>query len=473
MASKRDQLHAYQFLAQRVVSALVTRESDPEQPPFRRPSNSAFASIALAVIALAAVGVYGFIVPGGNKSWRSGESVIVEKETGTRHIYLDGRLHPVANYTSALLLLGQHASTVSVSRKSLVDVPRGPRIGIPDAPDALPGRDRVLAGSWSLCSQPVKDLSGAVVTESVLLAGLSPRGGAAVGDAALLVEVPATRDWHLIWHGYRHRISQADTTVVGLALRTVPRISVGMALVDNLPAGPSIGPIPLPDMGQPSAALPGRPDLRVGQLLVVQTSGVQYYLADAELLRPISPLQYDIQRAYRPTSDAYAGGDPVAIPLSPLGLSSARVAPVAPASADQAPATRTAFAGGGDTNVPVCATFDSGATVPRLTVAPDLPPSDPISATPRRTETGLPLADRVVVPPGSAIVVEAMPSPQAQAGTVVVVTDLGRSHPIASRDILGVLGFDGVQPVRMPAGLVARIPLGSGLDPAVAKNQAP
>jgi hypothetical protein len=33
MASKRDQLHAYQFLVQRVISALVTRETDPEQPP--------------------------------------------------------------------------------------------------------------------------------------------------------------------------------------------------------------------------------------------------------------------------------------------------------------------------------------------------------------------------------------------------------------------------------------------------------
>ncbi|HEY0620765.1 MAG TPA: type VII secretion protein EccB, partial [Kribbella sp.] len=50
MATKRDQLQAYQFLVQRVVSALVIRESDPEQPPFRRPTAAAIGSVALAVL---------------------------------------------------------------------------------------------------------------------------------------------------------------------------------------------------------------------------------------------------------------------------------------------------------------------------------------------------------------------------------------------------------------------------------------
>jgi hypothetical protein len=83
VASKRDQLQAHQFLVQRVTSALVRRETDPEQPPFRRPSGAAVGSLALAVVALAVVGVYGLIVPGGSKAWRDDDAVIVEKETGT------------------------------------------------------------------------------------------------------------------------------------------------------------------------------------------------------------------------------------------------------------------------------------------------------------------------------------------------------------------------------------------------------
>ncbi|NBH11520.1 type VII secretion protein EccB, partial [Amycolatopsis sp. SID8362] len=151
MASKRDQLQAYQFLVQRATSALVTRETDPEQPPFRRTGSATFAGIALGIVSLAGAGVYGLIVPGGNTAWRQDSAVIVEKETGTRYVYLDGRLHPVANYASALLLLGDHRATEQVSRESLAGVPRGPRLGIPDAPDALPAPARLLTGSWSLC----------------------------------------------------------------------------------------------------------------------------------------------------------------------------------------------------------------------------------------------------------------------------------------------------------------------------------
>ncbi|MBK1789501.1 type VII secretion protein EccB, partial [Prauserella cavernicola] len=96
------------------------------QPPFKRPSGAAFGSLVITVLALVAVGVYGFIVPGGDQAWRDGDSVLVVKETGTRYVYLNERLHPVLNYASALLALGANAETHSGSRESLMDVPRGP-----------------------------------------------------------------------------------------------------------------------------------------------------------------------------------------------------------------------------------------------------------------------------------------------------------------------------------------------------------
>jgi hypothetical protein len=86
MATKREQLQSHQFLVQRVVSALILRESDPEQPPFRKPLGAAFAGIALALLILAGFTVYGLIVPGGKNAWRSGQTIIVERETGTRFV---------------------------------------------------------------------------------------------------------------------------------------------------------------------------------------------------------------------------------------------------------------------------------------------------------------------------------------------------------------------------------------------------
>ncbi|MCO1582060.1 type VII secretion protein EccB [Crossiella sp. SN42] len=472
MASSRDQLQAHQFLAQRAISALVTRETDPEQPPFRRPSVSAFGSIALAVIILAGFGVYGLIVPGGKDAWRTGDAVIVEKETGARLVYVDGRLRPVTNHTSALLALGKHAPTMDVSQASLAGVPRAPRIGLLDVPDGLPARERVLGGGWSMCSQPAVDTTGAAVHESVLLVGQAPGGGRALGESALLLEPPEQGDWQLVWRGHRHRIAQADTAAVRLALRTGPVLRAGSALVDNLPAGAEIGPITLRDIGKPSTAVPGKPDLRIGQLALVRTSGevTQRYLVEADRLRPISELQYEIQRAHKPTAEALGEGELNGVALSPLAVSGAKLAAVEPARAGQAPERRPEFVGPAAGAPTVCASFEPGAEVPTVTVDSALPQRDPALRTGRRTDAGLPLADRVVVSPGSVALVEVMPSPRAPVGTLSLVSDQGRNHPLATPDVLAMLGYEGVRPVRMPAGLVARIPLGSGLDPLAAQR---
>ncbi|NUT46129.1 MAG: type VII secretion protein EccB [Saccharothrix sp.] len=464
MASNRDQLQAQQFLLRRVVSALIAGESDPEQPPLRRAASSAFAGIALAVVVLAGFGVYGMVSPGGSTAWRD-EVVVVEEETGARLVYLDGRLHPVANYASALLALGRHADTRTVSRESLAGVPRGPRIGIEDAPDSLPDPDRLLTGGWTMCSQPRPDVTGATVNDSVLVVGGDVPGGRSLDQRALVVEVPDTGDQYLLWRGFRHLIRQADVAAVGLALRSEPRARVGSALVDVLPAGDALAPIALPDTGAPSTAAPGA---RVGQLFVVRTSdgGARHYLAEAELLRPISELQYDIQRSFPPTARAYDGGQPVGIPLGLVVAGQARQGPAVATGPGRPPTARPEFA---ETERSVlCASFD-GDGAPTVVVDPDLPTPDPLTtATARRTGNGTPLADRVVVPPGRAAVVEVMPGPDAPVGTVVLVTDQGRAHALASREVLDVLGYGKVTPVRLPVGLVARVPHGSPLDPSAA-----
>lgn len=472
MASKRDQLQAYQFMSQRVISAVVTRESDPEQPPFRRPSIAAIGGIVIAVIALAAVGVYGLLVPGGNNSWRDSDSVVVMEETGTRYVYLDGKLHPVLNYSSALLAIGSKAETLSISGNSLMGVARGPLIGIPGAPEALPDAERVLRPGWTLCSRPGRSDTGEDIDESVLLVGHEPGGGRALGDAALLLDVAGSDDQYLIWRGYRHLIRKPDTVTVGLALRTEPHARVGAELLDALPEGESIAPIELKGLGKKSTAVPRRPDVRVGQLLVAETAGggMQHYLADAERLIPISPLQYDIQLAHEPTAKAYREAEPTGIPLGLVAANEAQVAPDRPLAVGAAPPRRPAFVDSGRGAPPVCATYDSGASVPRLQVDGDLPASERMTETGRATEGGTPMADEVYVPPGFAAVVEAMPSATAESGALLVVTDQGRGYPVSDKDDLGVLGYGAVRPVRLPAGIVARLPLGLGLSTDAARE---
>ncbi|GAB3413897.1 type VII secretion protein EccB [Flindersiella endophytica] len=475
MASKRDQLQSYQFLVQRMVSALVMRESDPEQPPFRRALAAGLGTIGIAALALGIVWVYGIIVPGGNKAWQDGEKVIVEKETGTQYVYLEGRLHPATNYTSALLALGQNTTTVQVSRKSLADVPRGPRIGIVDAPDALPDRSRLLPGSWTMCAEPAVDESGSPTSESVLMVGHRPAGGRSVRDAALLVEV-AGGDQYLVWRGYRHRVDRDDEALVGMAMGAQAWTQVGATFVDVLPAGEPVAAIRPADLGKPSRAIPGRRGTLVGQVFVVQAAGTdvrRYYLAEADTLRPISRFQLELQLSMPEVTKAYGKTPPREIPLdAALAGTASRLPDDRTVDASQLPLTKPAFRSPATSEDSVCAVYAPGSSVPGLVVDPSMPEVDPMTETPRTSRSRTALADRVIVPPGRAALVEAMAAGTTPRGTFLLVTDMGRAYPLSDPELQDVLGYGGVKPVKLPAWLIARVPMGSGLDPAAAMHQS-
>jgi type VII secretion protein EccB len=468
MATRKDQLQAHQFSVQRMTSALVTRETDPEQPPFKRPLAAAFGSIAIVVLALVVAGVYGMVAPGGSKVGRSGDVVVVEKETGTRFVYVDGHLHPVTNYSSALLALGKYGESKRVSRRSLASIPRGPLIGIEDAPDAMPDRKRLLTGGWTLCSEPALDISGAASSESVLMVGSRPAQDQKMLDDAMLVEVMNTGEQYLIWKGYRHRLQKSAAIDFGTLFGSEPWARVGAAFIAALPDGDPIAPIVTPGLGQPSTAVASRKAL-TGQLFMVTTPGGarQYYVAFKDKLRPITQLQYEIQSRYRPITAAYGGKAPTAIPLGLLDLGRAE-APSTRADEGQAPRTLPNFVAPRNGRGTVCATYQPGSAVPAVSIDATMPARDAAAATVKRGKLGTALADRILVEPGAAAIVESMPSDQARIGTVLVITDLGRAYPLADPELLETLGYKGVVPIRIPAQLVARIPQGSGLDPAAA-----
>jgi hypothetical protein len=68
--------------------------------------------------------------------------------------------------------------------------------------------------------------------------------------------------------------------------------------------------------------------------------------------------------------------------------------------------------------------------------------------------------------------VEAVASPDAAAGTFCLITDLGTSYPVPSREVLQMLGYTGMQPLRLPAGLIKLLPQGRSLDPDAARAPA-
>jgi type VII secretion protein EccB len=470
VASRKDELRAHQFLKQRAVSALVVHETDPEQPPFRRPTMAAFVGLALALLGLAVAGVIGLLVHKKTTNLQAGKAVIVEKGTGTRFVFLNGHLNPVLNYSSALLILGSDLGTQSLDRSALVGIPRGPTVGIAGAPDELPDSKHLLKGPWTMCSQASTNTFGGRVDSSLLIVGQAPAGGASATNRAALINVTATGKQYLLWHGFRHEIASRAVSV-GLALDGETSLTVAPAWLDVVPAGSPLAPIPVPGAGTPSQALPSRPETLIGQLFVVQVSPSvrQYYLAQANRLQPMTPFELDIQLAAPATQRAYPGRSPQPIRLDPAEVTLAEQSSSSSAASDPPPG-RPAFVRPSAPTAPACAAFDPGSAVPHIAVGSVLPDAALQQATRGRGLTGTPLADRIVVPPGQAALVTVVGTSRAAAGTLALVTDTGRLFPLASADVPKMLGYDGVTPVRVTATLAARVPLGPSLDPAVARQ---
>lgn len=457
MPSRQDQLHSYQFTVQRAVAALVLRETDPAVSPLRRPAGAALASVLVAAIVLGGTALYGLFAGGGSK-WRDERAVVVEKESGARFVYRDRKLHPVSNYASALLIIGaDRPKTVLVSRRSIDGVPRGLPLGIPGAPDSLPAAGRLSTAPWTICSATGPD---GTPPRSALLVGATVRDGRPLGDDAVLLRHP-DGGLYLAWRRHRYRLRDVNRVLAALAATRQRAVPVAPALLNALPAGPDLAPLELPGLGEPSDEVPGAD---IGDVHLVTNSGGarQYVVVGRDGVAGITELQAGLllartgQGEPEPLHLGRFARLPKLPDLVPTGGSAPPPSPPRLVDADGGAVCGQAGDDGG------VRTLRVGATVPDLT------------AVPATGVTGTPtvVADHVVVEPGRGAVVESVAAPGATGGAVSVVTDLGRRHVVTGTEVLGMLGYAGVRPVRLPAGLVSLVPAGSALDPVAAREVA-
>lgn len=500
MASRSDQLHSHQFTLQRVVGALAMRDPNPTSSPLRRIGGALFAGVMIAVLALAAAGVYGVLRPGGDGSWRNGDAVIIEKESGARFVLRAGVLHPVPNYSSALLLLGSpERRTATVSRASLSGVPRGVPLGIPGAPDVLPAAGELLGSPWTVCSRAPATGSGRSGVESVLFIGADAGSAGPVvsagsvgavsrlGPAAILAQ-DQDGGLHLVWRGRRFAIHDPGVVLAAMGWRGQAPTPVATPVLNAVPAGADLaailGEVPVADRGRMSR-LDG---VRIGEIFQVesQSGNRQFAVGLADGLADITQVQADLLLADNP--------DVIARPrqLTQADYASApHAGSLILAGEDAPPATtpelsRPASQGG------VCASFADGAAMVEVSLPVSLAPAvgeirtaAPAALDDEARAAGAVRVDWVSVPPGRAAVVEAvsrsgasthpgaLSHPGAPAGLIAFVSDLGNYHAVPTRDVLDWLGYGGIRPVRVPASVVTLLPSGPALDPVAASQQLP
>jgi type VII secretion protein EccB len=470
MQNKRDQLQAYRYMVDRMVSAMVRGEPESRERPMRRSTTGTVLGLALAVVVAVGFGAFGLISRGGNTSWQDPGSIIVERETGTRYVYLDGTLRPVLNYTSALLAAGgERAQLRLVSRKSLHGVPHGQAIGINGAPDALPAAKALSPGSWSVCSSAVDQTNGTQRPVVVLDLGGTPAASAVSDSQAALVRSEAGAEY-LVWHDSRLRVAD-DSVLVALGFAGTPAISVRASWLNALRSGPDLVAYPPADVGAAGPQVGGS-TTRVGQVLLTRLADgrTTSYLVRSDGLSPITQTDAALLLANPRTKAAYPGQAVASVVVNINDVAATSRSRTVDLRSDYPQSPPRPIGSAQLVGRSLCARIDfsprKGQHVKLVTVDSD---SLDVSADDHPSAVGM--ADSVMVPPDGGAVVAGQASPGVDTGARYLVTDLGMKFPLPSDEVATALGYAGQVPLAVPTSLLGLLPTGPVLDPTIARSE--
>ncbi|WP_121712979.1 type VII secretion protein EccB [Streptomyces sp. E5N91] len=470
MQSKRDQVQAHGFIMSRLAAGMLLAEPDAPDTPLARTTRGVFIGVLIAVLVAAGAVVYGLISPGGKTSWKSQGNLVVNKETGARYLYVDGRLRPVRNYASARLIAGSGLTTSTVATASLRGTPVGQPIGIPGAPESVPSADNLDRSTWLVCSTTGARPSDARTT---LVAG-SPLEGTGVGAGQGIVVEGPDHTTYLVWQGSRLRLDKDSGASVSLGYGSVTPRPVSAAFLNALVAGPDLVAPGVPERGAAGPSLDGRASA-TGQVFQAEVPGSDehpYYLLHREGLVPVTATQAALVLGDPHTRDtAYAGQTPRAVTLSADALKQH----LAPGAEGRSPVTEgLPIEPPAPASVPagesVCTGVEPGADgtkVSSLLVATDA--LSPVAQPSPDVARACLRVDAVVVRPGRATLVRALGAGGTTMGTTTyLVDDTGTKFRVPSAKALESLGYGEGQVTALPSPLLSMLPSGPSLDPDAA-----
>lgn len=467
MQSRKDQVQAYFFVVGRLFSALTHGKPDILETPSRRFSTGVTLGGVLAALLIGIFAIIGIYSPGTSSAWEKPGSIIIDKETGARFLFLDGKLRPVLNFSSAKLATGSNsgatsssAAVVTVSANSLSGVPVGPPIGIPGAPDAIPQAGRLDKGPWTVCVAA----TGSTPAVTLLL-GAHP-GNPLAGTEGLLVST-ADDAKYLLWRGNRYRLANA-TVLAALGLNGTTPLPVPANWLNPIPPGRDLTVPVIEGTGSPGPVIDGRQST-IGQIYEVKNPALgtsQVFVVGKDGLAPLNPTTESILLAAASTKNAYAGGEVAPIPVSPAGMAtvptSVDAGDLAGYPSPMPHLVNDELAAG----TQPCVRFDiggtSGATLLRL-------PTDEVNASSAPTGkhfAGM-TADQVGIPAGTGVLAREEPTPGVTGVAEFLVTDFGVKFPLPGTSA-SALGYSDDSAADVPNQLLALLPAGPVLSPAAA-----
>lgn len=409
--------------------------------PMRAQSRSLVAGCVLAAIAVAGCAVLAVVKPQGAVG---SAQIVMARESGAVYVRVGDRLHPVFNLASARLVARANATPVVVSERALEPFPRGPRLGIPGAPEAIGAP--LDAGPWTVC-----DAERTVVATGVPLPALDP-------SRTVLVTLrgEGIARTHLLYAGRRAEVDLRDRAVTrALHLDGLVPLPISRALLDTVPEVPAVTAPRVPGAGSPGPGSLG--GFGVGTVVrVARADGDEFFVVLADGVQRVGELAADVIRF------AYGGvGEiPVVTPPTIASVPLVGSLPVAdfPRSTRTPIATRDGMA--------VCASWQPGLDGPSNVVVGvgDRRVVDGFEATRLAQADGDgPRVDAVALPRGRSAYVRSarIVGDDGSTGPRFLVTDSGVVFGVRSDDDAAFLGLSAPHPA--PWSVLAQLPSGPEL----------
>lgn len=342
MATHKDQLNAYTFARRRTVAAFLQPSLTGAEAQAPRALRALLPGIVTGALVLAGFGAWGLIKPGAPLGWdNTGENVLVGSESTTRYVVLDTdgvkQLHPVLNLASAKLLLDPQKFKVLKVDEKVLDGPKlshGATVGIPNAPDRLPGSGAAAEQKvWAVCAQPAAG-AGQAARQAVFV--LSPSqasqtltaAGTLTGAKALYVQGPDGVRYLVDGSGTRFPLGGSTEGERNLLIRLLFDESaqpepVSAQWLETLNLGSPLDFPVVPAFGQPSTAagLDAKSN-KVG-MVIEATSGAatHKYVVLKDRIAPVSELTAHLLMNSRQSVGFYPGDKEAAIPVAAAAIS--------------------------------------------------------------------------------------------------------------------------------------------------------
>ncbi|SOD74975.1 type VII secretion protein EccB [Jatrophihabitans sp. GAS493] len=443
---------------------MLSAQPDLPRTPLRRTPTGLAIGLVLALLVTGVVVLLGMLRPTTSPAWRKPGTLIVEKGTGSRFLFIGGTLHPVLNYASARLLIGAKMATAEAGSATLDRMPIGSPLGTPWAPDSLPPHQPTASSNWLTCLGPASIVDTGPRPVSLLLnPALSTR--ALPSDAAIVAAAPDGGKY-LIEGGRRMRVT-ADWVLRALGADNTNAVNVRSAWLDTLPAGPDLVALPSDGAGAPGPTLDGHATA-VGQVLVAQmgANGTHHYLVTSGGLMSISATAAELALGAPTAELAYRGQNAQPIEVSAPAVAAQPITPTPPQLSGMAAPPQ--FAAIDDADVPCVQTTSNGGTFQTTLVTAQVNQIEASGQT-VQSSTALGLAntdrtaDHVAVPPNDGLLARTTPVPGDSSGSMFLVTSMGAKYPIANDDAAVALGYAAADVVPVPPEILDLLPTGPRL----------